>query len=141
MAATPITAGTATGMCVTVWVMKPRKISTVIQQVGAAAARSAAGARSAGPHGVIGIGAPADVVGIVAPAVPDQHDHHERAGHGQVVDEVHEGRPVRGSAPISTLGGSPIRVAVPPMLAAITIGRKKAEPLILSRRAISDAIG
>ena len=50
-------------------------------------------------------------------------------------------RPVRGSAPISTLGGSPIRVAVPPMLAAITIGRKKAEPLIRRRRAISDAIG
>src|SRR5258708_32681793 len=49
--------------------------------------------------------------------------------------------PVGGSAPISTLGGSPIRVAVPPMLAAITMGRKKAEPLILSRRAISDAIG
>ena len=50
-------------------------------------------------------------------------------------------RPLRGSLPISTLGGSPIRVAVPPILAAITIGRKKAEPLILSRRAISDAIG
>ncbi len=50
-------------------------------------------------------------------------------------------RPVRGSAPISTLGGSPISVAVPPILAAITMGRKKAEPLILSRRAISDAIG
>ena len=50
-------------------------------------------------------------------------------------------RPVRGSAPISTLGGSPIRVAVPPILAAITIGSRKAEALILSRRAISDAIG
>ena len=49
--------------------------------------------------------------------------------------------PVRGSAPISTLGGSPISVAVPPILAAITMGRKKAEPLILSRRAISDAMG
>ncbi len=50
-------------------------------------------------------------------------------------------RCARGSVPISTFGGSPIRVAVPPMLAAITIGRKKAAPLILSRRAISDAIG
>ena len=34
-----------------------------------------------------------------------------------------------------------IKVAVPPILAAITMGRKKAEPLIRSRRAISDAIG
>ena len=39
---------------------------------------------------VVGIGARADVLRIVAPAVPDQDHHHEGAGHRQVVDEVHE---------------------------------------------------
>jgi hypothetical protein len=39
------------------------------------------------------------------------------------------------------LGGSPIRVAVPPMLAAITIGSRKADEAIPSRRAIEAAIG
>jgi len=48
MAAMPITAGTATGMWVSVWVMKPAKISTVIQQV----ARSSGTLRSAAPVGV-----------------------------------------------------------------------------------------
>ncbi len=48
----PITAGTATGMCVSVWVMKPAKISTVIQQV----ARSSGTFCSLAP---VGVAAPA----------------------------------------------------------------------------------
>ena len=50
-------------------------------------------------------------------------------------------RPLRGSAPIRTLGGSPIRVAVPPIFAAMTMGSRKAEPLIRKRCAIEAAIG
>jgi hypothetical protein len=87
MAAMPMMAGTAIGIWVRDCVMKPAKISAETQQV----ARSNGTFSSLAPAGVAAPAWSASAERPISSREPHQPHHHEGAGHGEVIDEVHEG--------------------------------------------------